>query len=429
MADMHIMSHNGVAKNYNKVSWAIRTLWMMYVLFPFRLKGISIIQNIVYYGVSLLCVCLFVKSLFNSDVDKKYLYSYTMYLIIFLILVLLTYIVPITKNTLDFSYLSNYGYYFGRLFILTGTVILVGNFFQYINLIIDAIDTYVVFSIILLIPTFHNSYMRIVMLNNMSFQQMNDLYSNDYYTRFGLQGFSGFGCTIMSAIAILLCCYMIVEAVQFNRKKRTYIVKMIISIIGTALYGRSGFLISLVIISITIIYLAIFYQKIMALLYFITGVIVIFILFIINAGELEQINSIRWMFEGFFNYLNYGHFTTTSSNHLSNMFVHPSLYTFLYGDGYYTMGGQYYMSTDVGFLRPLLFWGIMGELLYYSLLVPVLNIIKRYLRCKNGVFFIVISLIFIFLFEFKGEVLLTFSEMLYAIAASILLYTRSNRGK
>lgn len=429
MADIHIMSHNGSAKNYNKFSWTIRTLWMMYVLFPFRLRGISIIQDIVYYGVSLICLCLFIKLLFESNVEKRYLYNYSMYLIIFLILVLLAYIIPITKNTLDFSYLSNYGYYFGRLFILTGTVVLVSDFFQYINLIIDAIISYVGFSILLLIPTLHNSYMRIVMLNNMSFQQMNDLYSNDYYTRFGLQGFSGFGCTIMCAMAVLLCCYMIVEAVQFNKKKKAYIVKMIISIIGTALYGRSGFLISLVIIVITIIYLAIFYQKVMTLLYFIIGTIVVFILFIANASKLEQIDSIRWMFEGFFNYLDYGQFTTTSSNHLSNMFVHPSLYTFLYGDGYYTVGGQYYMLTDVGFLRPILFWGIIGELLYYSLLVPVLNSIRRYLIHKNGIFFVVISLIFIFLFEVKGEVLLTFSGMLYAISASILLYTRSSRRK
>lgn len=421
MIDISEKYHN------NKLFGILKIFWMMYVLFPFRWNGISFIQNILYYGISIICLCIFIKKILAHYVEKSYCLDWILYLAIFIFLMLLTYIIPIKKNTLDFSYFSNYEYYLGRLIILTGTVILVTSFIQYINLIINAINAYVLFSILLLIPVFHNAYLKIVDMNDISSNQISNFYSNDYYTRFGLQGFSGFGSTIMCAVAVLLGCYMIVNAVRNNEKKINYVFKVLLSVIGTAMFGRSGFLISLVIILITVLYLAFFHRQIMLLLYFIIGLIFALLLFILNANKLEQIDSIRWMFEGFFNYLDYGQFSTSSTNHLANMYIKPSLSTILYGDGYYTIGGQYYMQTDVGYLRPMLFWGIICDILYYSLMIPPLNSIGKFLINKDRAFFLISSIIFIFLFEFKGEVLLTYSGILYAVSTAILLYTSGEK--
>lgn len=132
------------------------------------------------------------------------------------------------------------------------------------------------------------------------------------------------------------------------------------------------------------------------------------------------------MFEGFFNYLDTGQFVTKSTNQLSTMYVHPSMQTFLYGDGYYTVLGSYYMQTDVGYLRPLLFWGIFGEILYYGQLIPLIYGIYLRLKRHNGMFFVMLCILFIIPYEFKGEVAMTFAVTLYSLLGMILIEQRKD---
>ncbi|WP_019205568.1 hypothetical protein [Limosilactobacillus ingluviei] len=205
---------------------------------------------------------------------------------------------------------------------------------------------------------------------------------------------------------------------------KPYVLRVVISLIGTALYGRIGFLVSLVLIAMTLLYVAIFYNK-YGMLLSICGVgILVIILFVANAQTLRQINSINWMFEGFFNYLDSGKFSTKSSTVLMSMFVHPSSQTILFGDGYYTVMGKYYMSTDVGFLRPLLFFGIFGEFLYYLQILPLLKAIYDRLKNLNASFFVMSVVVLLVLFEFKGESLMTVSNMLFVITLAVALKSR-----
>ena len=293
---------------------------------------------------------------------------------------------------------------------------------------IDAINTYVLFSVVLLIPTLHNIYQGIVVTNTSSYEQFQNLYSQNYYTRFGLQGFSGYGAAIMCTIAVILCCYLLVNAIKDKQKYKSYIMRAFIAMIGTAMYGRIGFIVSVVLIAVTILYLALFYQRFGLLITVVLVGVIAIGLFIANAQQLEQISSIRWMFEGFFNYLDYGKFSTSSSNQLATMYVHPSLNTFLYGDGYYTVMGSYYMQTDVGFLRPLLFYGIFGEIIYYLQLLPLLAGIRRALKLNDGFFLIILFLLFIVIFEFKGETVMTLIGTLFAMIGMIIL-DQSNQSK
>lgn len=428
---MHVIEENQLKNNFqNRGFTLLKLFWMMYILFPFRLKGIAGIQNIFYYGVSIFCVGLFIYKLYHIQINKKYFVNFILFILVFLILMVLTYIIPIKKNTLDFSYLSNYGYFLGRLLIMLGSVVLAKNVFEYIKLLIDSVNLYILFSIVLLIPSFHSFYFNLLVIDANGVSRIQELYSQNYYTRFGLQGYSGFGSTIMCSIVVLLCCYMVVVSVSQHQKVYPYIIRMFLSLFGTVLYGRSGFLISVVIIMVTILYLTLFYGKLDFLLSTIGLMLILTILFVLNADKLQQIDSIRWMFEGFFNYLNYGHFSTASSNELKGMYIHPSFQTFMVGDGLYTVAGLYYMNTDVGFLRPLLFWGIFGEIVYYLLLLPPLIVCRNFLKNVNGNFLMFISILFIVMFEFKGETLLTFSSIFFALMSIILLtgtsYYRKN---
>ena len=84
-------------------------------------------------------------------------------------------------------------------------------------------------------------------------------------------------------------------------------------------------------------------------------------------------DNIRFGFEGFFSLAEKGHWETNSNNILKNMIVFPDNFkTWLIGDGYienpyntdpYYVGprwGGYYMATDIGYLRFLFYFGIIG---------------------------------------------------------------------
>lgn len=48
-----------VSSSKGNLQW-IKTLWMMYILFPFRIKGIERVQNIIYYGISILLFGIYI---------------------------------------------------------------------------------------------------------------------------------------------------------------------------------------------------------------------------------------------------------------------------------------------------------------------------------------------------------------------------------
>ena len=84
-------------------------------------------------------------------------------------------------------------------------------------------------------------------------------------------------------------------------------------------------------------------------------------------------DNIRFAFEGFFSLAEKGYWETNSNNILKNMIVFPdNVKTWIIGDGYienptyrdpYYVGpvhGGYYMNTDIGYLRFIFYFGIIG---------------------------------------------------------------------
>jgi hypothetical protein len=87
-------------------------------------------------------------------------------------------------------------------------------------------------------------------------------------------------------------------------------------------------------------------------------------------------NRTRFAFEGFFSLVEEGHWQSSSNDKLKNMYVFPdNPETWIIGDGYFVAPGAdpnylgdsldgYYMGTDVGYLRFLFFFGVIGLVLY-----------------------------------------------------------------
>lgn len=90
-----------------------------------------------------------------------------------------------------------------------------------------------------------------------------------------------------------------------------------------------------------------------------------------SSSEVEQ--RMRFAFEGFFSLFENGEWEVSSNEKLKTMYVFPqTLKTWLIGDGYFSnpndidlffIGkeiGGYYMGTDVGYLRFIFYFGVIG---------------------------------------------------------------------
>ena len=93
------------------------------------------------------------------------------------------------------------------------------------------------------------------------------------------------------------------------------------------------------------------------------------------ANNLQFKELFRYGFEGFINYFENGSWETSSTNKLKTMYVFPETFkTWIIGDGYYInpfrvdpyyVGEKvyfagYYMLTDVGYLRFIFYFGLIG---------------------------------------------------------------------
>ncbi len=114
-------------------------------------------------------------------------------------------------------------------------------------------------------------------------------------------------------------------------------------------------------------------------------------------------------FEIFINYSESGELESASTSRLKEMYVFPSHpKTYIIGDGkYYEQPGNpasgYYMNTDVGFLRLIYYFGLIGMLLYFSLQFLVIkNAVRRNSYYADVKKFLLLSFMYCIILNFKG---------------------------
>lgn len=130
---------------------------------------------------------------------------------------------------------------------------------------------------------------------------------------------------------------------------------------------------------------------------------------------------LRFGFEGFFNLVENGEWEISSTNKLETMVVFPEdLETWIIGDGYFENSRNdinylgdateegFYMGTDIGYLRFIFYFGVIG------LLLMCLMVIYATLICVNGfpdekmLFFLVMLVNFIVWLKVSTDILLFF---------------------
>jgi hypothetical protein len=243
-----------------------------------------------------------------------------------------------------------------------------------------------------------------------------------YITRFGLAGFSGVLATFMCTVAVVFSLYMILQ----NYKKIQFFFIMVVNVLGNIFYGRTGLICSFICIFIFFVYYILVKKNVKLFLLCVFSGLTIFIVlsYLYNTNQVVAI-WLDWAFIPYRNWINTGKFGNNSSNVLiHDMYFLPEYTTLLFGDGKYTSAdGFYYMDTDSGFMRLMLYSGVFVQsIVYISLLALLISSTYSLIKTsKSGysLMFFLLGFIFIF-FEFKGE---KFNDIL-AVILPIAFYNK-----
>jgi hypothetical protein len=168
-------------------------------------------------------------------------------------------------------------------------------------------------------------------------------------------------------------------------------------------------------------------NKVSAVWYWLVGIAVVSIPYFVYSynNDPRMHSHLRFAFEGFFNLVEKGDFNYTSNDRLREMYVWPdNAKTWIIGDGYFenpletdvhytgeTTEG-YYMSTDVGYVRFIFYFGVVGMLLFSYLMLKVAQACAHQSDDMLWLFAMLLALNFIVWFKVSSDLFLVFAPFL-----------------
>lgn len=336
-------------------------------------------------------------------------------------------IVPTLHGTYDYTYINVIlGIYRKAiictfLFLLTGEKHKQNDIVELFMLCYILANALYVFSTVafIIMPSLKTVWSSILQLN---LRQRNLLTAYGYAGRFGWSGFSGFRNTIDCTLSAVFCTYLYAGARREIRiNSAQYVVLLLICAVGNMFYGRSGVVAS----ALCVFGGLILYKKITIKLcveVFLT-VLSAFAAISYLKSQIRAINDwYIWASTPFINLFKTGSFNNYSADHLLNdMIFMPEPKTFWFGDARYVdpTDGYYYMHTDVGFMRQILFWGVILTALMYGFWLFSIMCMKRDMVFKLMCFAMCI------IFEIKGETYYELLPLFTVIAAIDKMSTHS----
>ena len=226
-----------------------------------------------------------------------------------------------------------------------------------------------------------------------------ELYERQPYRFFGLAGFNGFGVSLIYPLLIIL--------VLNSAAKKTALgigavcLFVVVSMFSSRIAGILCLLVTFMLVP----------PKVKAFMLLIFCVALMYILSIIEDSE-----TLKWAFEMVYSYVNGEGLVTESSNILFQRmyFIPDSWMTVFFGDfRFLNSDGTYYGNTDAGFMRMMLFFGLLGSIFYY------LSFVGMSLLAGFGNIFLLMG-IMIFS-EIKGDAILASpASKLYMLIVFVL---------
>jgi hypothetical protein len=160
---------------------------------------------------------------------------------------------------------------------------------------------------------------------------------------------------------------------------------------------------------------------------FIKNVILVPFLFVIIILSLsdelkDKITTLsNFGFEMFINYIDGKGLSSSSQDELKDMYIWPkTLKTYFIGDGYFVDpddSDSYYMGSDVGYIRMIYYFGVVG--LFFFLLTTIYPLMIVYRESENRTFknLFFFSIIYFLILNFKGFTDIFFIFILFGLLA------------
>lgn len=215
-----------------------------------------------------------------------------------------------------------------------------------------------------------------------------------------------------------------------NHKNVSYIVISLFTLLGI-MSGRVFF----VLFAVTILYLVALNKGrfILAakeyLVTFVPTIILGGVAFIYLFSENEDL--IKWAFEIFINLNDSGNLETASTDQLYDMYVFPdTIKTWLIGDGKsVNENGGFYMNTDVGYIRSIFYWGLIGTAIFIAVQYVLYSRFKK--LCKSRVLCTYLYFIYIWFLVYMLKDFYSTDKLviLFLVVQSLCLKKYPNFGK
>lgn len=380
-------------------------LIFMFYLYPIVFKGFSLLSYGLIYGIPIIYI-LFNFRIMACYFRKIYLYQ-GIILFLWFILLYLSFLFPIIYNTDDFTYVNVVLALFRKFIIIVFLCLIIIKSYDIDN-VMDrfmyyfALTTsiYVVGTVLFVVcPSLKEMWFQIVDLGN----NADKLFLNYGYTmRIGWAGFSGFRNTISCTFSVVFILFLKLSRYsKMHISNAEFIAIVLTSVMGNMFYGRIGIVASVGAIIISIIFYRKFNFRILIRIIFVFLGSFVIIFFIKSYVPIVQEWYI-WMSKPFTNFFKTGHFNNYSTDMLlKKMIFMPEYNTLIHGDGIYTVVNygvkKYYMETDSGFMRQILFWGIIPTAVIYLMWLKLIFSVSRDFVLNAMLLFISV------LFEIKGE--------------------------
>lgn len=248
-----------------------------------------------------------------------------------------------------------------------------------------------------------------------------------YVFRYGIDGFAAFSSSTIFSIVILLFTYEMLEKFHIG----DLLIYLVLAL-GCLLYGRIAFVgivLSLFMMLLTIRSNSAAKKYMLSI--GILGGLGVATMFLLSQTNVKIQAWFNWSFGVFGQLFSSGKISDHSVVHMfEDMYYIPSIKTILIGDGWYmNLDGSYYGHTDVGFMRSLLFWGILGTVLNYSLTVYTgVSIYKRFRSVDVNMALCRLMLLMgalLIILEMKGE---AFQRIIQVMFPILLLSGFTERG-
>ncbi|WP_028130329.1 hypothetical protein [Selenomonas sp. AE3005] len=389
------------------IKYAMVLLAFVYWLVPVYLRAFpGWLNSGIYNSIPLfylLCNFRRVQCLLNG-IKKKYLWISFSFWVVALIWSLCA---IVYNNTDDYSYFMKIFTAFRWMYISMFLLLLAENTLRNKSILeifsifySGAIAVCVFFTVLtLLFPDMRENY--ILLLNKTDRPSL--LEDEMYITRFSVGGFAGFNQTILASIAGILSYYLI------SRKIYIGFPLLLVSLLGNLFYGRIGIILSLV----AIVVLMMKTLKFNTIAWQVGGIVIAFFFLYVVLGFFDNPMFDAWKLwlmqpiEGFIQGLQYGQITFGSSGDklVYGMYFMPDDSTILLGDGRYeNVDGSYYMNTDAGYMRIILYFGVIGAFLIYGSYLALTAFALHNLRGNKVCRYLIMALVIcFFVAEYKGD--------------------------